>query len=120
MRIYFTNIIMVFVIVIAQVPGIYGSKQTESGGVARGRGLFTTAINPWPPVLYIPPDWSFVVNPQRACARVTAVCLCVCVCVCVSVFSILPSRAFSRPTRGTSGYSAENAAKLKSVFSKTA
>ena len=39
------------VIVIAQVPGIYGSKQTESEGVARGRGLFTTAINPWPPVL---------------------------------------------------------------------
>ena len=39
------------VIVIAQVPGIYGSKQTESKGVARGRGLFTTAINPWPPVL---------------------------------------------------------------------
>ena len=39
------------VIVIAQVPGIYGSKQTESEGVAQGRGLFTTAINPWPPVL---------------------------------------------------------------------
>ena len=39
-----------FVIVIAQVLGIYGSKQTESEGsevVARGRGLFTTAINPW-------------------------------------------------------------------------
>ena len=35
------------------VPGIYGSiyKQSESEGVARGRGLFTTAINPWPPVL---------------------------------------------------------------------
>ena len=42
---------VVYVIVIAQVPGIYGSKQTESEGVARGRGLFTTAINPWPPVL---------------------------------------------------------------------
>ena len=40
-----------YVIVIAQVPGIYGSKQTESEGVARGRGLFTTAIDPWPPVL---------------------------------------------------------------------
>ena len=50
------NIVLVhtmvcLVIVIAQVPGIYGSKQTESKGVARGRGLFTTAINPWPPVL---------------------------------------------------------------------
>ena len=41
-----------YVIVIAQVPGIYGSKQTESQGVAPGQGLFTTAINP----LYIPPD----------------------------------------------------------------
>ena len=40
-----------YVIVIAQVAGIYGSKQTESKGVARGRGLFTTAINSWPPVL---------------------------------------------------------------------
>ena len=38
-------------IVIAQVPGIYGSKQTESESVAWGQGLFTTAINPWPPVL---------------------------------------------------------------------
>ena len=33
------------------VPGIYGSKQTESEGVDGGQGLFTTAINPWPPVL---------------------------------------------------------------------
>ena len=41
----------VYVIVIAQVPRIYDSKQTESEGVARGRGLFTTAINFWPPVL---------------------------------------------------------------------
>ena len=45
--------------------------------------------------------------------RVTVVVLCVCVCVCVSVFSILPSCAFRRPTRGISGYSAENAVKLK-------
>ena len=43
--------ICVYVIVIAQVPGIYGSKQTESEGIAQGQGLFTTAINPWPPVL---------------------------------------------------------------------
>ena len=41
----------VHVIVIAQVPGIYGSKKTESEGVARGRGVFTTAINPWSPGL---------------------------------------------------------------------
>ena len=46
-----TALVVVLAIVIAQVPGIYGSKQTESEGVARGRGLFTTAINPWPPGL---------------------------------------------------------------------
>ena len=39
-----------------------------------------------------------------------------CVCVCVSIFSILPSRTFKRPTRGISSYSAENAVKLKSCF----
>ena len=45
------------------MPGIYGSKKTESEGIARGQGLFTTAINPRPPVLklYITPDWFFVV-----------------------------------------------------------
>ena len=47
----FLDIDQGYVIVIAQVPGIYGSEQTESEGVARGRGLFTTSINPWPPVL---------------------------------------------------------------------
>ena len=53
------------------------------------------------------------INPWRACAtRITVVVLC----VCVSVFSILPSRAFRRPTRGISSYSAENAVKLKSRF----
>ena len=30
-----------YVIVIAWVPGIYGSKRTESEGEARGQGLFT-------------------------------------------------------------------------------
>ena len=40
----------------------------------------------------------------------------VCLCVCVSIFSILPSRAFRHSTRGISGYSAENAVKLKSRF----
>ena len=44
------------------VPGICGSKQSESKGVAQGQCLFTTALNPWPPVLYIPPDWLFVVT----------------------------------------------------------
>ena len=28
-------------------------KQTESKGVARGRAVFTIAINPWPPALHI-------------------------------------------------------------------
>ena len=41
--------------------------------------------------------------------RVTVVVLC------VSVFSILPSCAFRRPTRGISSYSAENAVKLENV-----
>ena len=46
--------------------------------------------------------------------RVTVVVLCV--CVCLPVFSILPSRAFRRPLRSVSGYSAENAVKLESHF----
>ena len=58
------------------------------------------------------------INPWRACTlRVTVVVLCVCVSVCVSVFCVLPSCAFRRPTRGISGYSAENAAKNKKTFS---
>ena len=48
--------------------------------------------------------------------QVTVVVLCVCVCVCLPVFSILPSRAFRRPLRGVSGYSAGNAVKLESHF----
>ena len=43
------TLVVLYVIVIAQAPGIYGSKQTEFEGIARGRSLFTTAINPWPP-----------------------------------------------------------------------
>ena len=50
-----------------------------------------------------------IINPQRACVRVTVVVLYV---VCVSVISILPSRAFRHPTRGISGYSSGNAVKL--------
>ena len=48
-----------------------------------------------------------IINPWHACAaRVTVVVLC----VCVSIFSTL--RAFRRPTRGISSYSAKNAVKL--------
>ena len=50
-----------------------------------------------------------------------SVCLSVCVCVCVSVFSILPSRAFRRPTRGISSYSSNETKKpfaLKLLSSK--
>ena len=43
-------------------------------------------------------------------------CCHMCLCVCVSIFSILPSHTFKRPTRGISSYSAENAVKLKSCF----
>ena len=38
------------VIVIVQVPGIYGSKRTESEGKARGQRFVYIAINPWQPV----------------------------------------------------------------------
>ena len=34
-------IAILYVIVIARVPEIYGSKRTESEGEARGQGLFT-------------------------------------------------------------------------------
>ena len=58
-----------------------------------------------------------IINLGHACtSRVTVVVLCVCLSVCVSIFSILPSCAFRRPTRGISSYSAENAAKIKSHF----
>ena len=43
------------------------------------------------------------------------VCLSVCICVC-SNSSHLSYCAFGHQTRGISGYSAENAAKLKSSF----
>ena len=42
---------MPYVIVIAQVPGIYGSKQTESEGVTEDKVCLLTAVNSWPPVL---------------------------------------------------------------------
>ena len=60
-------------------------------------------------------ELSFVTNPRRACARGLHVVVLY-VCVSVSVFSILAFRAFRHPTRGISGYSTENAVKLKSRF----
>ena len=38
---------------------------------------------------------STVVNPRRACARVTVVDVCVCVSVCVSVYLSVPALAAS-------------------------
>ena len=50
---------MHYVIVIAQLTGIYGSKPTESEGAARGQGCFTLPGNWAIQVLYyIPSDWS--------------------------------------------------------------
>ena len=47
------------------VSGIYGSKQTETKGVAGGQGLFINSHEFLAPctitITYIPPDWSFVV-----------------------------------------------------------
>ena len=39
------EIIKFVTLVMGLVPEIYGSKLTESEGVARGQGLFTIAIN---------------------------------------------------------------------------
>ena len=36
-----------------------------------------------------------LVNPRRACVRVTVVVLCVCACVCVSVYPSVPALAAS-------------------------
>ena len=36
-----------------------------------------------------------IINPRRACARVTVVDVCVCVCVCVSVYLSVPALAAS-------------------------
>ena len=55
-----------------------------------------------------------IINPRRACARVTvlvlsvclSVCLCVCVCVCVCVFPILAPRAIRRTNSSISDFSA--------------
>ena len=52
-----------------------------------------------------------IINPRHACMRELS-----CLSVCMSVFSNLPSRTFRRPTKGISGYSSENAVKLKSIF----
>ena len=60
--------------------------------------------------------YALLVNPQRTCMRVTVVILCASMSVCMSSFSNLPYRAIRHQTRGISGYSTENAAKLKSGF----
>lgn len=69
-------------------------------------------------VYVLPKKVCIIINPQRACTRVTVVVLSVCVCVCVylCVLSILPFHALKRPTSSISGYSMENAAKVKSNF----
>ena len=42
-------------------------------------------------------SWCLLINPRRACARVTVLvlCVCVCVCVCVSVYPSVPALAAS-------------------------
>ena len=39
--------------------------------------------------------WHHLINPRRACARVTVLVLCVCLCVCVSVYPSVPALAAS-------------------------
>ena len=57
-----------------------------------------------------------LVNPRRACARVTVLGLCVCLCVSVCPAPrVLPLRATERPTEGTYGLGASW--KTSGVFS---
>ena len=58
--------------------------------------------------------WYIIINPQCACTRVMVVvlCVCACVCVCVSLFCLLTRLGVQQS--GISGYSAENAVKVKS------
>ena len=61
-----------------------------------------------------------LINPRRACARVTVLGLCVCLCVCVSVcVSMLISalQATKRIVSDTNGFSATSARKIKWQFS---
>ena len=56
--------VLLVIVSYSTVAGIYGRKQTESEGIDWTESevcLLAIAINPWPPMLYIPPDWSFVV-----------------------------------------------------------
>ena len=58
-----------YVIVNAQLPGIYGSKPTESEGVIPRTRLVYVAINPWQLCInyyyYIPSDWSWLRHAPR-------------------------------------------------------
>ena len=57
-----------------------------------------------------------VINPRRACARVTVLGLCVCVSVCVStLISVLQTT--KRIVSDTNGFSVTSARKLKWRFS---
>ena len=62
------------------VPGIYGSKQTEPEGVARGRGLFTTGINPWPPSIC-------AITAIYPTSLVLCCYYCKYICTCANVYS---------------------------------
>ena len=57
----------------------------------------------------------YVINPRRACVRVTILGLCVCVCVCYQIFC---HRATMRPARYISGFSGTRAKLLNRCFFK--
>ena len=48
----------------------------------------------------------YIINPWRACARVTVLVLSVCLGVCVCVFPILAPRAIKRTNSSISDFSA--------------
>ena len=60
-----------------------------------------------------------IINPRRACARVTVVVVLVCVCVCVSVKSHLTSGASVSPENAVTNSAGGEGRKTCSVFSKT-
>ena len=55
----------------------------------------------------------YVINPRRACVRVTIFGLCVCVCVCYQFFC---HRATMRPVRYISGFSGTRVKLLNRCF----
>ena len=55
----------------------------------------------------VPRQWrDGLINPRRACARVTVLVLSVCLSVCVCVFPILVPRAIRRTNSSISDFSA--------------